>query len=68
MTCGEAQRNQAMTGCLNMPGLYLLLKMHFARQNYRLSAEEVLRAYVDVMHYGPQAQMIHEKRAHIHVI
>ncbi len=60
-----------MAVCLNiqlLAGLYLLLKMHFARQNYGVTAEEVLRAYVDVMHYGPRAQMIHEKRAHMHVI
>lgn len=36
--------------------------MHFVSQNYSLSAEEVLRAYVDAMHYGPRAQMIHEKK------
>lgn len=39
--------------------------MHFVRQKLQL----VLRAYADVMHYGPRAQMIHEKkRAHMHVI
>lgn len=36
--------------------------MHFVSQNYSLSAEEVLKAHVDVMHYGPQAQIIHEKK------
>lgn len=54
-----------MTVCLNIqlkPGLYLLLKMHFVRQNYSLSAEEVLRAYVDAMHHGLRAQMIHGKK------
>lgn len=51
-----------------MEGLYLLLKMHFGRQTSSQTTEEVLRAHVDVMHYGSWAQMIHEKRAHMHVI
>lgn len=40
----------------------MLLKMHFVRQNYSISAEKVLRAYVDVTHYGLPAQMIHNKK------
>lgn len=40
--------------------------MHFVRQNHLATADEVPKANVDVMHYGPRAQMIHgEKRAHV---
>lgn len=58
----ETDRNQATTVHLNIQlvaDLYLLLKMHVVSQNYSLSAEEVLRGSVDVLHYGSQAQMIH---------
>lgn len=49
--------------------LHLLLKMHFVVQNYGLSAKDVLRPCVDVMHYGPRAQIIHgQKEAHMHVL
>lgn len=42
-----------MTVCWSiqlMPGIYLLLKMHFVRQNYSATADEVLRPCADVMH------------------
>ena len=59
----EQRQRQGACNIQLMAGLYLLLKMHFVRRkNCSATAEEVLWAYVDVMHYGPQAQMIHEKK------
>lgn len=65
----ETDRNQATTVHLNIQlvaDLYLLFKMHFVSQNYSLSAEEVLRGSVDVLHYGSRAQMIHGEKKVTH--
>lgn len=44
-----------------MAGIHLLFKMHFVRQNYSATADEMLRPYADGMSESLRAQMIHEK-------
>lgn len=60
---------KAATGCLQhtTDGRPLLAAQNALCEgkNCSATAEEVLWAYVDVMHYGPQAQMIHEKKGHM---